>query len=150
MPTMNPIEIRQGSDIPEAQLIALYNAVNWTAYTNDENKHTLKTAVQNSTYVVTAWNNEQLVGLARVISDDISICYLQDILVRPDYQRLGIGRILLSHCLERFDHVRTMMLLTDNEPKQIEFYKSLGFKNTRDLKKNDLNAFVKMKGVELE
>ena len=126
--------MRQGSDIPEAQLIALYKAVNWTAYTNDENRGSLKTAVQNSTYVVSAWSDETLVGLARILSDDISICYLQDILIRPDSQRMGIGRILLTNCLERFAHVRTTILLTDNDQKQLKFYESLGFKNIRHLK----------------
>lgn len=145
---MTKLEFKQHNNIPQDQLLALYDAVNWTAYTNDLDS--LKTAVQNSTYVVTAWHGEQLVGLARVLSDDVSICYLQDILVHPAYQRQGIGRTLLTNCLDRFQHVRTLMLLTDNEPKQIDFYQSLGFKNTKELHKIELNVFVKMKGINLE
>jgi predicted GNAT family N-acyltransferase len=61
----------------------------------------------------------------------------------------GIGRRLMENCLERFDHVRTKVLLTDDEERQHAFYKSLGYKNTRELKKIPLNAFVQMNGIDL-
>lgn len=144
------IEIQAGIIPSQEQIITLYDSVGWRAYTNDENRDKLETAVRNSTYVVTAWHNQELVGLARAISDDVSIFYLQDILVRPDFQRHGIGRILFTNCLERFAHVRTKMLLTDDDEQQLAFYTSLGFKNTRHLTKIVLNAFVKMEGIELE
>ncbi len=147
---MNNIEIKIGSAIPQKQLLALYNAVGWSAYTNECNKDKLKTAVQNSTYVASAWYNEELIGLARVMSDDVSIFYLQDILVEPNYQRKGVGRMLLNNCLERFEHVRTKVLLTDDNKQQLDFYTSLGFENTRHLKNIILNTFVQMNGIELE
>ncbi|TLN03333.1 GNAT family N-acetyltransferase, partial [bacterium] len=87
-------------------------------------------------------------GLARALSDDISIVYIQDILVRPEFQHGGVGRALLQHLLERFAHVRSTVLLTDDDEKQLRFYASLGFKNTRDLVKMPLNAFVRMPGLE--
>jgi ribosomal protein S18 acetylase RimI-like enzyme len=132
---------------PIPQLLDLYNAVGWAAYTRDEAG--LEKAIRNSTYVVCAWDGEKLVGLARCLSDDASIFYLQDILVHPDCQRQGIGRRLMENCLERFDHVRTKVLLTDDEERQHAFYKSLGYKNTRELKKIPLNAFVQMNGIDL-
>lgn len=145
---MTSIQLIATSSPPLPQLLALYNAVGWTAYARDEAG--LEKAIRNSTYVVSAWDGEQLVGLARCLSDDVSICYLQDILVHPDHQRRGIGRRLMENCLERFDHVRTKVLLTDDEERQHAFYKSFGYKNTRELEKIPLNAFVQMKGVDLE
>lgn len=141
---MDGIELRVGKDLPKAQLVALYNSVNWTVYTNEVNRDKLETAVRNSTYVVSGWHGEELVGLARVLSDDVSIFYLQDILVRPDYQGMGIGRTLLANCLERFKHVRAKVLMTDNEEKQLKFYKSMGFENTKEITRFTLNVFVKM------
>jgi ribosomal protein S18 acetylase RimI-like enzyme len=138
------IELKVGSEIAEEALLALYNSVNWTVYTNEANRDKLGTAVRNSTYVVSAWKDEELVGLARVLSDDVSIFYLQDILVRPEYQGMGIGRKLLGNCLERFDHVRAKVLMTDNEERQLKFYKSMGFENTREITRFTLNVFVKM------
>lgn len=142
--------IKTGHDLPFDQLVDLYNSVGWLAYTTDEQRPRLQQAIRNSTYVVTLWDGEKIVGLARCISDDVSICYLQDILIHPEHQRHGSGRRLLSNCLERFEHVRTKVLLTDNEERQIKFYESLGYRNTKDLKKIPLNAFVQIKGMELE
>ena len=144
------IQLSTDSDVPVEQLVELYTSVGWLAYTNDEQRPYLLKAIQNSTHVVTAWDGDKLVGLARCLSDDVSICYLQDILIHPEYQRLGIGRKLLLNCIERFAHVRMKVLITDDEERQKRFYESLGYKNTKDLIKIPLNAFVQIKGMELE
>lgn len=146
----NSITLRTGYNIPFDQLVDLYNSVNWLAYTTGDAGPKLQDAIRNSSYVVTAWSGDALVGLARCLSDDVAICYLQDILVRPDHQRLGIGRRLLTDCLERFAHVRMQVLMTDDEERQIRFYESMGYRNTRGLKSITLNAFVRMPGRDLE
>ena len=147
---MPAIKLSVGSDLPIEEVVELYNSVSWLAYTNDEQRPNLLKAIQNSTYVVTAWDGDKLVGLARCLSDDVSICYLQDILIHAEYQRLGLGRTMLLNCLERFAHVRMQVLITDNEERQKRFYESLGYKNTKDLEKIPLNAYVQIKGVDLE
>ena len=110
----------------------------------------LKKALENSTSVVLAIDNEAVVGLARSMSDDVSIHYLQDILVNPTHQREGIGRALLDWTKKRYENVKIHMLLTDDEEKQHKFYKSFDYKNTKDLKKHNLNAFVRMNNLTLE
>jgi ribosomal protein S18 acetylase RimI-like enzyme len=147
---MNDIEIKVGKELSVEQMLALYDSVGWAAYTNEQNRAKLGTAVQNSTYVVSAWDGDNLVGLARGLSDDVSIFYLQDILVRPEFQGMGIGRELLKNCLERFSHVRTKMLLTDNQEKQLRYHQSLAINNTRHLSNVVMNAFVQLTGVRLE
>ena len=143
------IEIKVGYNLPFKQVINLYNSVNWLAYMTKEQGPKLLEAIQNSTFVVSAWREKKMIGLARCMSDDVSICYLQDILVDPECQRDGIGRKLLQSCLKRFEHVRMKVLLTDDERRQKIFYESLGYKNTKDLDKIKLNAFVQIRGVEL-
>ena len=145
-----PHTFKVGYDLPFDQVVELYNSVGWLAYTTDEQKPKLQEAIRNSTYVVTARSSERLIGLARCISDDVSICYLQDILIHPKYQGQGIGRELLANCLERFAHVRMKILLTDDEERQKMFYESLGYRNTKDLKKFPLNAYVQIADRELE
>ena len=90
-----------------------------------------------------------LIGLARAVSDDATIAYIQDILVHPDYQGKGIGKALVSSILNRYAHVRQKVLLTDDRPEQIHFYNTLGFSNTRSLIDTPLNAFVMIDGVTL-
>ena len=142
------IEIKIGNEISEDQLLALYESVGWFAYTQGERRSELQEAIRNSTYVVSAWSEGMLIGLARGLSDGSAIFLLQDILVNPDFQTKGLGRQLINNCLERFKHVRSRILLTDDEEKQLRFYESVGYKNTKDLTKFHLNTFVMYDGME--
>ncbi len=144
------IEINEGQFLPADQLTDLYNSVEWSAYTAEDSGVKLQDAINNSTYVVSAWKEQTLIGLARCLSDDVSIFYLQDILIRPEFQRLGVGRQLLQKCLDRFDHVRMKVLITNDEDRQIRFYKSMGYQNTASLSKIKLNTFVQVAGQTLE
>ena len=128
-------------------LVMLYGAVGWSAYVEKPGR--LRQAIEGSSFVVTAWDDDVLLGLARCVSDDVSIAYLQDILVHPSHQGRGIGRALVARCLARYAHVRQKVLLTDDRPEQLAFYQRLGFSNTRTLTRTPLNAFVIMDGVEL-
>lgn len=107
-----------------AELLALYDSVGWTAYTQDP--ESLLEAIRRSTLVVTARDDGELVGIARCLTDSVSIWYLQDIIVHPDHQRSGIGTALFRECLAPFSAVQRRVLLTDAEPYQRAFYESLG------------------------
>ncbi len=142
---MNIVEDWKSVDFNK--IIELYNSVNWSVYT--ESPKSLEEAFKNSTYVLIAIEGDKVVGLSRSISDNVSIHYLQDILVSPSFQKKGVGRKLLSKVLEHFENVRTHMILTDDEEKQLRFYESLGYRNIKELKNIPLNTFVKMRNVEL-
>lgn len=142
------INLKSGTDLSLDQLIALYGSVGWTAYTTEPMVSQLLQAIQNSTYTVAAWYGDCLVGLARGLSDDVSVFYLQDILVHPKYQRKGIGTALIQDCLKRFEHVRMKVLLTDDHPEQSQFYESMGFRNIKKWTAVKLNTFVKFRGLE--
>ncbi len=87
-----------------------------------------------------------LVGLYDAVGWTV---YIQDIIVAPTCQRMGLGRALVLDCLERYAHVRQLVLLTDDRPEQLAFYASLGFSNTRELVVTRLNAFVRIAGIDL-
>ena len=78
-----------------------------------------------------------------------SVLYVQDILVEPGWQRRGVGRALMKAVLERYAHVLQVVLLTDDGPEQLAFYRSLGFHNTRDLVNVPTNAFYRDRRVRL-
>jgi GNAT superfamily N-acetyltransferase len=124
------------------EIVSLYDSVGWNAYT--KNKDSLLKAFENSSYVLIVTEGEDVVAALRSLSDDVAIHYLQDVLVRPSHQHKGIGRRLLDSVLNRYAHVRTHMLLTDDEEKQMKFYTSLGYENLKTYKKGTFNSFVRM------
>lgn len=145
---MDDIQLREGTAIDAGALVDLYTSVGWTLYAADADA--LVRAIGNSSYVVSAWAGDQLVGLARMLSDDVSVAYLQDILVRPELHGRGVGSRLAERCLARYQHVRQKVLLTDDRPDQIAFYTKLGYANLRETSRPKLNAFVRIEGVTFE
>ena len=117
----------------------LYLSVGWDVYV--KNNEDMTVLLKNTCYFVTVWDNDQLVGLTRVISDDHSIAYVQDILIDPDYQGNGMGSNLLNMIKERFNHVRQVVLMTDTSEKTINFYEK---NELLSLDKYDCTAFMKI------
>ncbi|MCV7629277.1 GNAT family N-acetyltransferase [Micrococcus luteus] len=138
---LTSIDYRQGQ-LPEAEALrALYDSVSWSAYTDDLDS--LVGGLEGATALVTAWNGEELVGLARVISDGFTIAYLQDVLVHPEFQRRGIASELVERVFAPFQRVRQHVLITDAEERQRAFYESLRFREARDFPHGGLRAFVR-------
>ena len=119
------MEIKEYKDYKEDEIYQLYKEVGWTAYT--KNMSTLKEGFKNSLLVLAAYENDELLGIVRVVGDGFTIIFIQDILVFPQVQRKGIGTALLKAVLDRYHNVRQIVLATDNTPKTVAFYKSLGF-----------------------
>ncbi|HSN44119.1 MAG TPA: GNAT family N-acetyltransferase [Propionibacteriaceae bacterium] len=141
-PDQVDIEVCTPTTFPSAdELVTLYTSVGWTAYAREP--ETLHAAVVGSARVVTARLHGRLVGLARVISDGATICYLQDVLVHPDVQGHGLGRQLVVEAFAPYDKVRQKVLITDDEPGQRAFYQSLGFSELRDTGEGTLRGFVR-------
>lgn len=141
---MGDVSFEVNPSLTTDDLVSLYRSVGWSAYT--ENPSTLAAAIAGSSFVVVARRGSRLIGLARAISDDATICYLQDIVVSPLERRRGIGRNLVEAVIERYKHVRQKVLLSDDEPGQRLFYESLGYTETRDVEGASLRAFVRFDG----
>lgn len=139
---IEPLGADEPVDIDE--LVALYGSVGWSAYTREPEM--LRAAIAGSSFVVTARRGTRLVGLARAISDGVTDCYLQDVLVVPDQQRAGVGRALVGAVMERYAGVRRKLLLTGDEPRQQAFYDSLGYTDIRDVRGGPIRAFVRFDG----
>ena len=125
------LDYSENGPIAKGDLIGLYTSVGWSNYTR--NPDLLHRAVENSLWKLSVGDGRELIGLARAVGDDASIAYIQDILVRPDRQRNGIGTRLAAAALERFAHVPQIVLITDDEPKTASFYRSVGMTDLGEL-----------------
>ncbi len=135
---MKNIEYKETKSIDKEKLFKLYNENGWGAYTRDMDS--LLRAVENSFYVRTAWDGDELVGLIRIVGDGESIMYIQDILILNEFHRNGIGTELMKYVLEKFMYIRQKTLLTGTSEKQKKFYESLGFNDTND---SECVAFIR-------
>lgn len=124
------IAVCAADELVREGVLALYAAVGWTAYT--DSPEMLARALAGSHRVVAAHRDGRLVGLARSISDGVTVVYLQDVLVHPDEQRQGVGRLLLEELFAGYPEVRQRVLLTDDEDRQRSFYQGLGFVEVHD------------------
>ena len=109
----------------ENEVRELYSSVGWRSYTDD--MEALKKGFAGSLTVLAAYNGGELTGIIRAVGDGHTVLFIQDILVRPDRQRQGIGSALLKAVLDRYKNVRQTVLVTDDTEKTKAFYLSAGF-----------------------
>jgi GNAT superfamily N-acetyltransferase len=61
----------------------------------------LERANQNSWLVVSAYDDDLLVGFGRVVTDHVMHAMIFDMIVLPEFQRQGIGTMILKKLVER-------------------------------------------------
>ena len=89
-------------------------------------------ALSNSLYTVCARNNKEAVGMGRLVGDGAYVYYLQNIYVMPEYQRLGIGSLIINSLLDfirkdKIEGTDVMVLLMSSKNSE-GFYKKFGFR----------------------
>lgn len=65
------------------QVANLFLSVRWVAGKYPDR---LYKALMNSSRIISAWDGERLVGLIRVMDDSELVCFINYVLVHPDYQ----------------------------------------------------------------
>ena len=116
----------------------LRKSVKW----NNWSKEQAEIALKNSYYTVTVFDNTVAIGMGRVVGDGNNIIHIQttiriyfmimDIVVKPEYQRMGIGSTIIHMLLE---HIEKNMCVGSrvsvqliSEPDKEQFYIKQGFK----------------------
>jgi len=123
MDTLHNIEVREGlDDLTPARIATLYRRAPLLRPTGD--RAAIGRMFDNSSLVISAWLDDRLVGLARVLTDGVLFSFLCDLAVEPDVQGFGIGKKLISDVLERCKG--TQLVLRDSDISS-GFYERLGF-----------------------
>ncbi|KXB62683.1 GNAT family N-acetyltransferase [Olsenella sp. DNF00959] len=125
------MEIREYTDYREDEILPLYDAVGWTAYTRDA--AALRNGFVHSLLVLAAYEGDELLGVIRAVGDGFTIVFIQDVLVYPERQRQGVGTALVEAVLDRYGDVRQIELATDDNEKTKAFYRSMGFRTLSEL-----------------
>lgn len=105
------------------QIVELYENAGLPRPTNDVER--IKSMFENSNVIVTSWDGDLLVGVARSITDWVWSCYLADLAIRKEYQKSSIGKNLIRITKEKVGEQSMVLLLS--VPTAMEYYPKVGF-----------------------
>ncbi len=113
--------------ITVSEYLDIRNQVNWKELLPNQ----AEKALANSLYTVGAYEDDQLIGMGRIVGDGAVICYVQDLIVIPKYQHRQVGSLLLSTLIEyveqlRMEHSEMMLCLMCAKGRE-PFYMKHGF-----------------------
>ncbi|QNF26984.1 MULTISPECIES: GNAT family N-acetyltransferase [Metabacillus] len=81
--------------------------------------------IEHADILISAWDGNQLVGIARAITDFSYCCYLSDLAVNKNYQKNGIGKELISLVKDELGEEVALLLLASQEA--MKYYPRIGF-----------------------
>lgn len=102
----------------------LFLSVNWVS---GKYPSRLYKALMNSSTVLTAWDDDKLVGLARVLDDSEMVAFIHYVLVNPKYQGMGIAGKMIESIKTKYKDYLYIELMPE-ERKNAAFYEKHGFK----------------------
>ena len=105
----------------------LRRAVEWKPIIEEQ----AQSGLDHSDFIIACRENDQIVGCARIFWDKGYIAYLADVMVKPEYQKRGIGKRLVSACISFIeeqlkDGWRIKIVIVSAKGKE-PFYEKFGF-----------------------
>jgi GNAT superfamily N-acetyltransferase len=85
----------------------------------------IEAMLHHANLLVTAWQGELLVGVARSLTDFSFCCYLSDLAVDRRFQKQGIGRELVRKTRDQLGPGCLLILLAAPDARQ--YYPHIGF-----------------------
>lgn len=111
---------------------SLYEKVGW----GKRNELSIKEALDNTVYSISAYDYGKIVGFGRIIGDKAIFLYIQDVMVDPEYQGKKIGTEIMYRLLDKIEEYKK-----DNKGLRVylgasldkeSFYKKFGFKTRKE------------------
>lgn len=117
------IKYTEEKKFTQEQVQKLFLSVGWTSGNYPKR---LYKALMNSSTVLTAWDEEELVGLIRVLDDTEMLAQIHYVLVHPDHQGKGIAGAMLEHVKEKYKDFMYIEVMPEDK-KNVPFYEKHGF-----------------------
>lgn len=109
----------------------LYNMRNTIGWGNTTIPQAEK-AVKNSIFHLAAFDDDRIIGSGRLVGDGALVWYIEDLIVIPEYQKRGIGTLIMEQLLEYIEKNSvpgscTIIGLMSSKGKE-PFYQKFGFR----------------------
>lgn len=116
------MDYKYDKKIDKNKLVELFESVGWKTA---EYPNRLYEAIKNSNYVMSVWDKDELVGLISAIDDGAINVFITYLLVRPGYQKQGIGKIMMKDFCEKYEGFGRRIVSTELDKE--DYYKKFGF-----------------------
>ena len=105
-------------------------------------------AIKNSIYSISISLGEEVIGMGRLVGDGARIFYIQDVCIKPEFQRKGIGKLVVEKLLDyiknnSIENSTVTVGLMAAKGKE-GFYQKLGFR-IRPNEKEGNGMMIKIK-----
>jgi ribosomal protein S18 acetylase RimI-like enzyme len=108
------------------QFFALFQTTGWFSDRNLDVDR-LYAAISNTWYMVSAYDNGNLVGFGRVISDGTLHAMITEVIILPQYQGKGIGSNIVNDLVEKCQKNDMIHILLISASGKAGFYEKHGF-----------------------
>ncbi|EPC8420698.1 GNAT family N-acetyltransferase [Bacillus wiedmannii] len=105
-------------------LLSLYESLEWNSLNLTLNE--LEQMCKQSWYVIYAFDDKELVGMGRIISDGVITGVICGVCVLPEYQSIGIGKEIVERLIQHCEQNKVIPQLMCVEKLQ-SYYESIGF-----------------------
>lgn len=126
------IEYEITNNITPEEYLEMRKIVGWSVFPLEQAAEGLK----NTMILCCLRENGKPVGVCRAVGDHGYVIYIADVIVRPEYQGQGLGRVMMEYLMNRIRDslkpgYRVMISLLAAKGKE-DFYKKFGFADRPD------------------
>ena len=119
------ITYKDTHDFSAKDLKSLFLSVDWSSGHFPEK---LQKAMQGFQTVYSAWDGDMLAGMVCAMDDGIMNAYVHYLLLRPEYQHIGIGKELMQRIHAHYKDYLRIVVIAYN--KEIGFYEHCGYEKS--------------------
>ncbi|MDC7720928.1 GNAT family N-acetyltransferase [Priestia megaterium] len=103
----------------------IYHSVGWT----NHNEEKIKKVFQSSNVVAIAYDEDNIAGFGRALSDGVFNAAIYDVVVDEQYQKKGIGEQIIENLLAQLNDISCVHLVSTSGNE--EFYRKAGFRKMK-------------------
>lgn len=103
----------------------IYHSVGW----ENHNEEKIKKVFQSSNVVAIAYDEDNIAGFGRALSDGVFNAAIYDVVVDEHYQNKGIGQKIIENLLAQLKDISCVHLVSTSGNE--EFYKKAGFRKMK-------------------
>jgi len=120
----NPVLYKIGNQLNLDEVIDLYIASTLGERRPVNDRACMAQMLDQAGLVITAWEGDLLVGIARSLTDFCYVAYLSDLAVRQTHQKMGVGQELIRRTQAELGPNAYLTLLA--APAAQEYYPHIG------------------------